>query len=304
MRLPRRFGDGKLCIPLLRGLDPCILPGQSCVAPDIRTAHRLQQAVMLCNEQNVRAGVPSTRGSARKPSDGKSNFSDYLVNIVSFHLLFVYLFRKQRLGCCGCTHPRVSAWDLSSSHRPSSSCGPSVPEQAVPTPDTPKCWWVLFGWGSPGAHPLSPPPPPRPLLQSAEAPRCGTVSAHHADAHPGPWPQSEARARGPRAGVRVCSPCSHHRLRGAEEVRASGRGVCVPFGDASPLPPGPGVYLPGTAPIPSPAGGRVAPKMQHKRWPGLFLRGGGAGGGAQGLGGWLCQPAAAPIGLSPLNLLL
>ena len=32
---------------------------------------------------------------------------------------------------------------------------------------------------------------------------------------------------------------------------------------------------------------------------------GGEGGGlAQGLGGWLCQPVAAPIGLSPLNLLL
>ena len=35
--------------------------------------------------------------------------------------------------------------------------------------------------------------------------------------------------------------------------------------------------------------------------------GGGGGGGAglaQGLGGWLCQPVAAPIGLSPLHLLL
>ena len=32
--------------------------------------------------------------------------------------------------------------------------------------------------------------------------------------------------------------------------------------------------------------------------------GGGGGGLAQGLGGWLCWPVAAPIGLSPLNLLL
>ena len=30
----------------------------------------------------------------------------------------------------------------------------------------------------------------------------------------------------------------------------------------------------------------------------------GGGGVAQGLGGWLCSPVAAPIGLSPLNLLL
>ena len=31
--------------------------------------------------------------------------------------------------------------------------------------------------------------------------------------------------------------------------------------------------------------------------------GGGGGGMAQGIGGWLCSPVAAPIGLSPLNLL-
>ena len=30
----------------------------------------------------------------------------------------------------------------------------------------------------------------------------------------------------------------------------------------------------------------------------------GGGGLTQGLGGWLCEPVAAPIGLSPLNLLL
>ena len=30
----------------------------------------------------------------------------------------------------------------------------------------------------------------------------------------------------------------------------------------------------------------------------------GGGGLAQGLGGWLCWPVAAPIGLLPLNLLL
>ena len=30
----------------------------------------------------------------------------------------------------------------------------------------------------------------------------------------------------------------------------------------------------------------------------------GGGGLAQGFGGWLCSPVAAPIGLSPLNLLL
>ena len=37
--------------------------------------------------------------------------------------------------------------------------------------------------------------------------------------------------------------------------------------------------------------------------PGPSAQGGG-GGLAQGLGGWLCEPVAAPIGLSPLNLLL
>ena len=35
---------------------------------------------------------------------------------------------------------------------------------------------------------------------------------------------------------------------------------------------------------------------------GRFGRGGG--GLAQGLGGWLCERVEAPIGLSPLNLLL
>ena len=38
--------------------------------------------------------------------------------------------------------------------------------------------------------------------------------------------------------------------------------------------------------------------------PKWIVGGGRRGGGvAQGLGGWLCWPVAAPIGLSPLNLL-
>ena len=40
------------------------------------------------------------------------------------------------------------------------------------------------------------------------------------------------------------------------------------------------------------------------RLSGEFYLNPGGGGVAQGFGGWLCWPVAAPIGLSPLNLLL
>ena len=53
------------------------------------------------------------------------------------------------------------------------------------------------------------------------------------------------------------------------------------------------------------------PKMARSDFPNgkfrFFTRwslGSGGGGGGQGLGGWLCWPVAAPIGLSPLTLLL
>ena len=42
----------------------------------------------------------------------------------------------------------------------------------------------------------------------------------------------------------------------------------------------------------------------HRWWVAQSFAWGGGGGLAQGLGGWLCQPVAVPIGLSPLNLLL
>ena len=51
----------------------------------------------------------------------------------------------------------------------------------------------------------------------------------------------------------------------------------------------------------------ASPPPPPRRWAGgaLFFGGGGGGRGlAQGRGGWLCQSVAAPIGLSPLNLLL
>ena len=51
--------------------------------------------------------------------------------------------------------------------------------------------------------------------------------------------------------------------------------------------------------------GTLAPTpLPHPLFGYDVSKGSGGGGLAQGLGGWLCWPVTAPIGLSPLNLLL
>ena len=61
----------------------------------------------------------------------------------------------------------------------------------------------------------------------------------------------------------------------------------------------PGVGYPRDGLLPVPLTRCIQMHTPSPCWVCLWREGGG-----QGLGGWLCWPVAAPIGLSPLNLLL